>query len=236
MSIEKTVYQTNDLGILVGPVLADPDPLEPGKWLVPGGCVETPPPEAPEFKTPCWINDQWHLVEYYNGLTVYNTATTQAKVIDSVGPIPNGYTLKKPGPNQVWKNGQWINDIETELRKLYEEKTNEMFFAWIRYGVDGFVSSSLGEPHRYGTNSPDEIDILFMAANRLEVVFECIDDMGNKVFELHTADQLQTVSKDLALQKKLSREHYNTLVQALDKALADKDLDAMRAIEWTLTP
>lgn len=33
----KTVYQTNAEGYFVGPVQADPSPLEPGVWLIPGG-------------------------------------------------------------------------------------------------------------------------------------------------------------------------------------------------------
>lgn len=42
------VYQTNYDGVFVGPVEADPSPLEPGKFLIPGGCVLEPPPEFGE--------------------------------------------------------------------------------------------------------------------------------------------------------------------------------------------
>lgn len=37
------VYQTRD-GIFIGVTEADPDPLNPGMWLIPGGCVVLPPP------------------------------------------------------------------------------------------------------------------------------------------------------------------------------------------------
>ena len=36
----KTVYQTDHLGLYVGPVIADASPLEEGVYLIPGGCIE----------------------------------------------------------------------------------------------------------------------------------------------------------------------------------------------------
>ena len=38
------VYQTNHEGIFVGYVEADESPLEPGKYLLPGGCIKKEPP------------------------------------------------------------------------------------------------------------------------------------------------------------------------------------------------
>lgn len=40
------VYQTDAAGYYVGPTVADESPLEPGVYLIPGGCVEAPPPSA----------------------------------------------------------------------------------------------------------------------------------------------------------------------------------------------
>jgi hypothetical protein len=53
------VYQTNSYGVFVGPVQADPSPLEPGVWLIPGGCVETPPPAIPEGHVAVWQSGSW---------------------------------------------------------------------------------------------------------------------------------------------------------------------------------
>jgi hypothetical protein len=55
------VFQTNSAGVFVGPVQADPSPLEPGVWLIPGGCVETPPPDTPEGTMAVWQDDAWVL-------------------------------------------------------------------------------------------------------------------------------------------------------------------------------
>ena len=38
------VYQTDYAGYYIGVTTADPDPLTPGEWLIPGGCVTEKPP------------------------------------------------------------------------------------------------------------------------------------------------------------------------------------------------
>ena len=55
------VYQTNLQGIYIGPVMADESPLEPGVWLIPGGCVEVEPPAIPSGMLAVWEGDQWSL-------------------------------------------------------------------------------------------------------------------------------------------------------------------------------
>lgn len=43
----KIVSQLDASGLLIGPAEADESPLEPGVFLLPGGCVDLPPIEAP---------------------------------------------------------------------------------------------------------------------------------------------------------------------------------------------
>lgn len=56
------VYQTNSQGIYVGTVLADESPLETGVWLVPAGCVETPPPAVQEGYLAMWHSNGWIVI------------------------------------------------------------------------------------------------------------------------------------------------------------------------------
>ena len=56
------VYQTNTNGIFVGATEADESPLEPGVFLIPGGCVEQEPPALAEGEQARWIDGAW-LVE-----------------------------------------------------------------------------------------------------------------------------------------------------------------------------
>ena len=57
----KAVYQTDQSGFFVGVVAADESPLEPGVFLIPAGCVETPPPQIPAGMAARWVNGKWVL-------------------------------------------------------------------------------------------------------------------------------------------------------------------------------
>ncbi|GAB7080830.1 hypothetical protein [Megalodesulfovibrio paquesii] len=48
------VYQLDAAGYYLGEAVADESPLEPGVWLIPAGCVETPPPAIPEGQRARW--------------------------------------------------------------------------------------------------------------------------------------------------------------------------------------
>lgn len=60
---EKIVYQTNHAGLFVGKTVADVSPLENDVFLIPAGCVETPPPEKwGEYEWPRWNGFEWELI------------------------------------------------------------------------------------------------------------------------------------------------------------------------------
>lgn len=56
------VYQTNSNGVYLGPTEADPSPLEPGVWLIPGGCVDFEPPTIPDGHVAVWDGGAWDVV------------------------------------------------------------------------------------------------------------------------------------------------------------------------------
>lgn len=56
---QKTVYQIDRAGLLLGQTLADESPLEPGIWLMPAGTVEVEPPECPDGNWPRWDGNSW---------------------------------------------------------------------------------------------------------------------------------------------------------------------------------
>ncbi len=55
----RTVSQLDHNGYFIGPAFADPSPLEPGVYLLPGGTVDTPPPEVPPGKSAQWLEGAW---------------------------------------------------------------------------------------------------------------------------------------------------------------------------------
>lgn len=58
---QKIVFQTNHERVLVGTCLADESPLEPGVWMIPGGCVELAPPPIPEGHQARYGSGAWLL-------------------------------------------------------------------------------------------------------------------------------------------------------------------------------
>jgi hypothetical protein len=54
----KQVSQLDQNGYFVGVVYADPSPLEPGAFLIPGGAIDSPAPTIPQGQRAKW-NGQW---------------------------------------------------------------------------------------------------------------------------------------------------------------------------------
>ena len=64
------VYQTNYDGVFVGTTTAYESPLEPGVWLIPGGCVTVAPPEIPPGSRARWTGAAWVVEPIPTGPTV----------------------------------------------------------------------------------------------------------------------------------------------------------------------
>lgn len=230
----KTVFQTDSRGLYVGITQADPSPLEPGAWLIPGGCVETAPPEIPEHKAAYWNGDVWELVNYYQDLIVYSIVTGEPLELSGIQTIPSGYTVKQPGPDQVWKNGEWVDDTAATLAKLYQEKLAEVSQGCSQYIESGFASAALGEPHSYPSTLEDQVNLTSLIFSGMDGAYPCAGADGERQYMLHTAEQLNLVNKDLVLFKQVALQHADQLKRDLLQALQDKKLKTMRAITWTV--
>lgn len=231
----KTVYQTNPQGLYVGPLEAEQSPLEPGVFLIPGGCVLVPPPrDVPDSKAACWTGEAWELLDYFNGLIVYNTANREPLTLTGVGTIPSGYTTKKPGPDQIWKAGRWVNDLNTQLTKLYVQKLAEINDGCAGTIVSGFTSNALGEPHHYDSALEDQVNLNSMILSGLDELCACTDALGEKNFRPHSLEHLTVVGQHLVLHKRQALQQALHLKARLAQAVDRKDLRAINAIVWTL--
>lgn len=228
----KIVYQTDHLGIYTGKTVADRSPLEGDVWLIPGGCVEVAPPAVPEKKAALWDGQKWQLVDSYQGLTVYSTATRAPMVIERAGAIPVGCTQEVPGPGQIWSNGQWIDDIPSLIELRYVEQVEAVNSACLQAITDGFWSDSLGALFRYDTELEDQLNLTGMILRGTDGVYPCRDETGEKVFLEHTSDQLRQVGHDLAEFKLLHLRKANDLKHALAYARSAADLAAINSVSW----
>lgn len=234
MAKTKTVYQTSPLGLFTGITEADESPLEPGVFLVPGGCVEVPPPLIPEHKAAHWDGEAWQLVDFFQGLVVYSITDGEPTTITGMGPIPSGYTLKKPGPDQVWKNGDWVDDTATILARLYQEKLAEISTGCTHYIEGGYSSDALGDLHRYGSTLEDQVNLTSLVFSELDGDYPCSGADGMRQYVTHSREQLLQVNKDLVQFKQSALRHADQLKRDLADALQAKKIKAMRAITWTV--
>lgn len=230
--MSKTVYQTDQYGIYTGSITADESPLEPGVWLIPGGCVEVEPPAPGEHQVPHWNGKRWQLVRSFQGLTAYNTATGEPLQIQQVGELPPGYTLSVPGPGQVWRDGDWVDDTPALLKRRHAERTLQVNAACEAAITGGFWSSALGAPHQYSSQLDDQLNLTGVILAGLDTLYACRDQAGAKEFRAHTAEQIRKVGDDFTVFKLQPLQRANALKQRLDQALASGDLVALEAVTW----
>jgi hypothetical protein len=234
--LTKTVYQTNHLDLYVGPATAHESPLEPGVFLIPGGCVETPPPEIPEYKAALWRGEQWQLVDTYLGLTAYHIQTRQPTRITRHGPLPALHTLLVPGPGQVWKDGEWVDDLPAVAAALHAEKLQAIQSTCQAEMTGGYSSSALGEPHRYPSELADQFHLTSIVMSGMDSPLYCTDEDAALDYRPHTIKQLRKVSKDFTEHRLHLLQKTHALKQQLDQALIDLDLDALKRISWEAVP
>ena len=113
------VYQAHPLtGEFIGTAYADPDPMEPGNWLIPGRAVTEAPPEVePGFAAihVPGVEPAWSVIEDLRG-EVYDTATGTAHQWVNLGPLLDGFTTTpKPSPSHAWNGKRWAIDSDVEL-------------------------------------------------------------------------------------------------------------------------
>lgn len=228
----KIVFQTDHLGIYVGEAIADQSPLEANVWLIPGGCVEEAPPAIPEHKAAHWDGQRWKLIDSYLGLTAYNIQTGEPTAIDRHGQLPAGYTLEVPGPGQIWKDGEWIDDIPAAVERIYQEKTASIDSACSRQITGGFWSEALGDRHSYSTSQEDQLNLSGAATLGIEVDYPCSDATGAKAFRRHTASQLRQVADEFTLLRLQLLQKSYTLKDRLQAAREAKDLIGLGSVSW----
>ena len=232
----KIVYQIDHLGIFTGTTQADLSPLEPDVWLIPGGCVEEAPPKPGLHQVPRWDGRRWQLINSYQGLTAYSTTTGTPLVLERPGELPAGYTLSVPSLGQVWRSGEWVDDIPATLVRRHAEQYQAVNAACEALITGGFWSSALGEPHRYSSQLDDQLNLTGAVLRGLDMPYACSDEKGHKEFRPHSAQQLHQVADEFTLFKLEHLQRAHALKQGLDRALNAGDLQALESVSWRAVP
>lgn len=140
----KSVCQLDSDGIYIGQTEAELDTYaRDGSYLIPGGCIDTAPPEANENQAARWTGSSWEYIPDYRGKTAYQTADGQAVMIEQVGTLPEGLTLAAPPtPSHTWDGQKWEltkSMLAEQLAQAKATKLNE-----INRAAEAFINQVSG--------------------------------------------------------------------------------------------
>lgn len=229
---EKIVYQIDEDGVYIGPVYADPSPLEPGVWLIPARCVEVPPPEIPKGMLAVWMAEEWYLIEDLTGITVYSTRDGSVRALRRLEEVPRGYTRLCPGPYQVWKDSAWVDDVPAVLTHLHAQKVAEIDAACENALVNGFVTQTGGVMYFYGNTLEDHLNLLSLVTLGEGSPYPCRRSGESWGQVPHTHAQLKRVLRELVRRKLSIRERAQSLKRLLDHYLRTEDRERMSTLSW----
>lgn len=165
-------------GEILGPTIADDNPLDPDNPIVPGYATPTPPPtikqtngKAPRIalyrdangnapQNAC--DGEWRVVSDYRAVPLYRTADGSpfalSEEFSGLGDLPAFLTdAPPPSPAHVWSAGKWV---------LSAERAAELFEASKRAAIDG-VKTFISEQRVVAAGTSDPTELQARAAKRM---------------------------------------------------------------------
>ena len=122
------LYCYNSAGAYVGPVSAPLSPARPfidgrPNYLRPAGTTDQAPPPAEPGRAARFDGQAWVLAEDHRGSLIFDTSTRLPRIADSLGPVPEGFTLNAPPSDcHVWDGQAWQADLALQLAALRRER------------------------------------------------------------------------------------------------------------------
>jgi hypothetical protein len=118
----------NATGAYIGSRLADPDPLNQDRWLMPAFTTDVALPDRPRNTWPFFIDGAWTLRPDWRGQMLYCTQTGDAKELNAPGFTPQEANLTatpRPSDEHHWVNDNWALNPEAVARRVRAEAMAE---------------------------------------------------------------------------------------------------------------
>jgi hypothetical protein len=154
-------YRYDSEGFVLGQIIIQESPLEPGVYSIPPNATTIIPPSTQENEIAYWNGNNWEIKPDFSNKTYYDKATKEEKKLEKGQSITNNYTEIHPLENerfQKWDedSNSWIIDIEkkndfelqirqstiqklllesdyVELPSFIERKGQETYNLWMTY-------------------------------------------------------------------------------------------------------
>ena len=110
--------------------LADVDPMNSSRYLIPAFCTLEPLPEREPRTWPFWRDDKWVMLPDYRGVRLYRTESGAAAEITVAGVTPEDAGLTetpRPSDTHVWQDGAWVVDEKIVADRAREAAMNDFF-------------------------------------------------------------------------------------------------------------
>ncbi len=209
------------------------NPLEKNAFLIPANATKIKPLPKKEGFALCFNEEQqkWEYLEDNRKKTAYEKTSKKEIEIDYLGSLKEEHTFLKPEKNSIWdeKTKNWLIDI----KKLKEEKINEINFECEKAITSNFKSQALKEEHFYQSCKEDQINLMGLVTENKDNLLKCAVIQGENFiwkWKPHTASQLKKVFGDGVLHKKEQLLKAATLKA---KILHLENADELKAISWT---
>lgn len=135
------IYHYNPItGEFLSVGLADPNPLEPGKFLIPAHATEIEPPVTSEKQVAVWKGSAWGVEEDNREEVLYKTTTGEEIKISEIGPLPWDCT-RTPRPSEFyfWDGQCWV----LNFNKACEAKCQEIASARYASEISGITVDNI---------------------------------------------------------------------------------------------
>ena len=108
----KPVCQLDSDGLYIGRAEAELDVYaRDGSYLIPGGCIDTEPPEIPAGHAARWNGSGWEVIEDHRGKPAYRKDSGEIVFIDTVGALSDGLTITAPPSDcHEWDGEKWVEN------------------------------------------------------------------------------------------------------------------------------